>query len=271
MIIGCGGLHEVIGYLSDNFKSLSLIHVIRPLQQCSDPARPLYVESNQIEEGVPCACASSHSTLIKSAHAKGRTTMITSQNYWDGIQTLPTKIYKCGYSSCGIEVGADKGWSHKNANNPAQIDGFIYAYPLCKNPTFFDLSGNMQFPGVSLGGDVRHLPSEIQSIWAEIRTSTSHSAYTAAVLTGRKLLMHIAVEQGANTGLSFVQYVDHLVDNHYAPPNSRSWVDKIRTHGNEATHEILLKTKNDADEILTFLEMLLKFIYEFPSRIPTSP
>ena len=122
-----------------------------------------------------------------------------------------------------------------------------------------------------MGSDVQHLPSEVGPIWTEIRTGTSHGAFTSAVLSGRKLLMHIAVVQGANPGLSFVNYVDYLVDNHYAPPNSKSWVDKIRTHGNEATHEIVLKTKDDADEILTFLEMLLKFIYEFPGRVLTPP
>ena len=119
-----------------------------------------------------------------------------------------------------------------------------------------------------MGNDVRHLPSEIEPIWTEIRAYTSYGAFTAAVLVGRKLLMHIAVEQGASAGLNFIEYVDFLVDNHYAPPKSKSWVDKIRTQGNEATHEIVLKKRDDADDILTFLEMLLKFIYEFPGRIP---
>jgi hypothetical protein len=188
--------------------------------------------------------------------------MVDNRKYWEsapqGMQ-LETRIYTCGYSSCGKEVGADKGWLHRNQDNN-HLDGWIYVCPNCKRPTFFD-SDATQFPGVSLGSDVKHLPSEIQTIRTEIRTCTSHSAFTAAVLTGRKLLMHIAVSQGANTGLNFLEYVNYLVDNHYAPPNSKIWVDKIRTHGNEATHEIVLKTKDDAEEILTFLEMLLKFIY----------
>lgn len=92
-------------------------------------------------------------------------------------------------------------------------------------------------------------------------------AYTAAVLAGRKLLMHIAVSQGAEPGKSFLFYVDYLVDNHYAPPKSKVWVDKIRAHGNEATHEITLKTKSDAQEIIVFSEMLLKFNFEFPNAV----
>src|SRR5271166_4995117 len=175
--------------------------------------------------------------------------MINPANYWDAIIALPARNYKCGYPSCGKDVGADKGWIHRTIMPAGPIDGLIYACPLCKNPTFFDHQNNTQFPGVCFGNDVQHLPSEIEVIWEEIRICTSHSAYTSAVLTGRKLLMHIAVAQGANPGLSFVQYVDHLVDNHYAPPNSKSWVDKIRTHGNEATHEIALKTKDNAEEI----------------------
>ena len=78
--------------------------------------------------------------------------------------------------------------------------------------------------------------------------------------------MHIAVNAGANSGASFVEYVDYLVNNHFAPPNSKDWIDKIRSHGNEANHEIVIKKKEDAEEIMTFLEMLLKFIYEFPAR-----
>jgi hypothetical protein len=34
------------------------------------------------------------------------------------------------------------------------------------------------------------------------------------------------------------------------------------------THEIALMMKTDAEELIAFTEMLLKFIYEFPSRVP---
>lgn len=40
--------------------------------------------------------------------------------------------------------------------------------------------------------------------------------------------------------------------------------------GNEATHEIVLMKKEDALDLIAFSEMLLKFIYEFPARVPTA-
>jgi hypothetical protein len=56
------------------------------------------------------------------------------------------------------------------------------------------------------------------------------------------------------------------------PPEGKGWVDHIRKKGNEATHEISPMSKADANDLITFPEMLLKFVYEFPSRIPaTSP
>jgi hypothetical protein len=82
--------------------------------------------------------------------------------------------------------------------------------------------------------------------------------------------MHIAVERGAPTGKDFVSYVKFLVDNHYAPPGSEPWVDKIRSSGNEANHEIDIKTRDEAEELVSFVEMLLKFIYEFPARMGTT-
>ena len=99
----------------------------------------------------------------------------------------------------------------------------------------------------------------------------SVSAYTAAVLACRKLLMNSAVAQGAAAGKTFVSYVDHLADKGYVPPNGRGWVDHIRKRGNEANHEIKLMSGSDAEELITFIEMLLKFIYEFPAKVPQSP
>src|SRR3989344_476176 len=188
-----------------------------------------------------------------------------AQKNWQNVVEMTAKNYTCGYSACGKDIGSEKGWFHQRNDNGA-IDGLIQICPFCKRPTFFDLETGTQVPGVSLGNVVKNLPTEIETIWSEIRESTSHGAYSSAVLTGRKLLMHIGVAQGAKEGLSFLEYVNYLVDNHYAPPNSKEWVDKIRSHGNEANHEIVIKKKEDAEEIMTFLEMLLKFIYEFPAR-----
>lgn len=95
----------------------------------------------------------------------------------------------------------------------------------------------------------------------------SVSAYNTAVMACRKLLMHIAVEKGAPEGQSFKQYVDWLVANHYVPPGGEGWADQIRARGNEANHEIDLLEQHAAEQILSFVELLLKFVYEMPARV----
>jgi hypothetical protein len=50
-----------------------------------------------------------------------------------------------------------------------------------------------------------------------------------------------------------------------AVPN-RPWVDRIRTLGNEANHELPLATKEQAEMALDFSDMLLKTLYEYAQR-----
>jgi len=80
--------------------------------------------------------------------------------------------------------------------------------------------------------------------------------------------MHIAVAQKAPEGKNFMEYVEYLSTAGFVPPNGKGWVDHIRKKGNEANHEIRLMSKDDAEELILFAEMLLKFIYEFPQRVP---
>lgn len=80
--------------------------------------------------------------------------------------------------------------------------------------------------------------------------------------------MHIAVAEGAEEGLSFVRYVEYLADKGYVPPHGIVWVDYIRKRGNEANHEITIMTYEDAKALVSFVEMLLRFIYEFPNLVP---
>ncbi len=83
--------------------------------------------------------------------------------------------------------------------------------------------------------------------------------------------MNIAVNLKAAPGLTFIEYVEYLAQKGYVPPNGQAWVDHIRKKGNEATHEIALMGSDDAKDLISFVEMLLKFIYEFPNKIPPSP
>lgn len=85
--------------------------------------------------------------------------------------------------------------------------------------------------------------------------------------------MNIAVDKGEPAGQTFAKYIDFLETNHYTPPNSKDWVDMIRKKGNEATHEIHETPQAEALEILGFVEMLLKFIFEFPAKValPVTP
>ena len=79
--------------------------------------------------------------------------------------------------------------------------------------------------------------------------------------------MHIAVEQGAEEGLSFAKYVDYLDDKGYIPPNGKPWVDFIRKTGNVANHEIVIKEKEETEKVISFLSTLLLVIYEMPNML----
>jgi hypothetical protein len=124
---------------------------------------------------------------------------------------------------------------------------------------------------VAYGNTVEHLPSDIASLYAEARNCLSVAAPTASVLACRKLLMNVAVSQGADEGKNFTEYVTYLSDKGYVPPNASGWVDHIRKKGNEATHKIPQVSQADAQDLITFLEMILKLVFEFPNRVPKTP
>jgi hypothetical protein len=176
---------------------------------------------------------------------------------WHQITTIDPRSYVCGY--CGDKVGPNVGY-HDNAYCK------IFICSSCKSPTYFDENGR-QWPGVAFGAKVAALPNPVQGLYEEARRCMSVSAYTAAVMACRKLLMNIAVEKGAKEDQSFKHYVEWLVENHYVPPGSEALVEHIRSTGGGANHEIDLVSQAAAEEVMSFAELLLKFVYEFPARI----
>lgn len=182
---------------------------------------------------------------------------------WQSLSTNPPKTYVCGY--CGDKVSSNLGYYGADSHQAVR---FIYICPSCNGPTLFTHAGK-RFPGHAPGNYVAHVPDELTKLYNEARYSAAVGAYTGVVLICRKMLMNISVSEGAEEGKSFVYYVEYLADKGYVPPNGKVWVDYIRKRGNEANHEIDLMTEEDAISLITFIEMLLRFIYEFPKLVPT--
>lgn len=190
--------------------------------------------------------------------------MVDLELDWENIATLNSRKYICGY--CGNSLVSQKGYIARYKHN-VNVRAYIYICHHCDRPSYFD-PDNIQTPGHSFGNTVDHITSkEVETLYDEARNCTIVGAYTASVLCSRKLLMNIAVSKGANQGLSFVEYVEHLSNNGFIPPGGEEWVDHIRRKGNEAAHEIKIMVEEDAEDLINFLEMLLKFIYEFPAKI----
>lgn len=182
---------------------------------------------------------------------------------WQNTTNPKTHSYLCHF--CGHRVASEKGWFA--TTNSSNIQAFIFICPGCTKPTFFSADGK-QVPAPRIGNSVKGITDKgVEALYNEARDCTMVGANTAAVLLARKLLMNVAVQHGAQHGETFVDYVDYLSNNGFVPPNGRAWVDQIRKKGNEATHEIPQITQQDAQQILTFVEMLLKFVYEFPSMV----
>ena len=100
---------------------------------------------------------------------------------------------------------------------------------------------------------------------ARYREVAKTLGYTSAVMLCRKLLMHIAVDKGADTEKRFLDYVNWLDEENYIPPNGKDWVDFIRKKGNDINHKIQIMKKADAEKLIVFVGMLMKFAYEFSS------
>lgn len=183
----------------------------------------------------------------------------TSRPHFSG-SSLTSKEFDCGY--CSRSVASSAGF---NGGGIA----FIYICPNCGRPTYFDIGdGNIkiQIPGFLPGTHVDNLPDNVDLLYREARDCASIGASTAAAMAARKILMNVAVDQGAQPNLRFIEYVNYLSDNNFIPPNGKQWVDHIRNIGNDATHEIQPVSQTEVTELIQFLQFLLTFIYSFPAK-----
>lgn len=131
----------------------------------------------------------------------------------------------------------------------------------CDDGSVLAKDGNV-YPGIAFGPKIDGLPNEVGEAYKEARSCMSVNAFTACELICRKILMHIAVEKGAKEGETFAAYLSHLESKGYVTPPMKGWVDLIRKHGNESTHQINSPDRTRAESTLMFTAELLRLTYE---------
>ena len=187
-------------------------------------------------------------------------------SYWLSQRKIKSRKYNC--SHCGCNISSEIGYciTHGIDSETPTGEGFIYICHRCYKPTYFDNDGR-QIPGEVFGKsfDEKIFPDKNTfELYKEIQNCMKSSCYTSAVLSARKLLMHIGVDCGAKENQSFFDYVNYLDESGYISPNCKNWVDIIRKKGNEANHEIQLFNETDAKQIIKFVEIMISVIYEMP-------
>lgn len=180
-----------------------------------------------------------------------------SSNTWEGTKKISSKSFTCWNCDENIasEIGYFSGYpGHK-----------IYICHNCYAPSIFASDSNTM--GIMPGKRITKLPEQINKIYNEARACISVKAYTAAVMLFRKILMNLAVEEGAKAGGSFVSYVDFLCKNGSVHKKQTKQADEVRKMGNDANHQIECRTEEEAMELLKFIEFLLLNNYEFADEI----
>jgi hypothetical protein len=85
----------------------------------------------------------------------------------------------------------------------------------------------------------------------------------------RSILVNIAREEGAPDGQPFDYYLSYLASEGLVPRKARQWIDRVRSSPqSDSPGRIPSVSRQNATDLLTFVEYMLRFNYEFPSRAP---
>lgn len=184
--------------------------------------------------------------------------------YW----LLRSKKFRCGFSDTNVLSMAGYRLGRNNNGTGDQIRA-AYLCLNCGCPSFFPPE-TLQFSPPALSNRFGRVPHALWALYEEAVRWTREHCYTAAVLLCRKMLISIAVERGACEGLNIIEYICYLSDKGYVPPKGRRWVDHIKNNVDEAKHNIPLIGRVDARDTVSFLGMLLRFIYGTPKLVPAA-
>lgn len=137
----------------------------------------------------------------------------------------------------------------------------------CGRPTVGSQGGRFPAPfrrPVRFG----NLPDMVSAVWLEAQKCATAGAFTGAVMLCRKLLMHVAVEKGADDDKSFAFYIRYLDSEGWLPSQTGTErVTRLKKIASEANHLIVMMSAADCKQVFAFTALLLDLVYELPAKM----
>jgi hypothetical protein len=115
----------------------------------------------------------------------------------------------------------------------------------------------------------KHWPEDIGRHWLQAHRSLNEDNFDAAAVMARSALQ-LAVRGAGATGGSLKSEIENLVKTGTLPPLIGDWSHEVRELGNESAHPKPgdpPTDKEDAGDIVNFLDFLLEYLLDLPHRI----
>lgn len=110
------------------------------------------------------------------------------------------------------------------------------------------------------------VPKSIRGDFAEAQRCMRARGYTAAAIMARRVVESIRKTQGYPDG-SLFSALQKMRDEHKIDPRLYEWADSVREVGNEGAHDTETQvSREDAREVLRFVEALVDYLYVFQQR-----
>jgi hypothetical protein len=114
-----------------------------------------------------------------------------------------------------------------------------------------------------------HWPQEVRRLWPQAHSSLQQENWDASVVIARSALQAALRDHNAQ-GRTLHDEVKDLTDRGLLPPLMKDWANELRVLGNESAHPELGAhgpTPKDAEDVVEFLDFLLKYLYDLPKQI----
>ncbi len=155
-------------------------------------------------------------------------------------------------------------WICANCKRGIYLEGHVINH----NGNFPFKAFNTCYPAPDIERAPEFTPEQAAHDFEEAASCLRTGNYKAASIMARASL-EAAVKSLEAKGNNLKEKINDLAARHIITPDLADWAHEIRTIGNNAAHDGTPHTKQDAEDIIDFAEMLYIYLFTLPGRIKT--